>query len=284
MSAAPSPPTTPWPVFDLLAAQRGTPKFLRCDNGPELTPTRFGTGAGSCGAGTSYIEPGSPWQNAFVESFNGKLRDELFNVEAFDSVLEAQVLAEDFRIDYNTYRPHSALGQLTPAEFAERWARQEAGLSLGVDSYSGAGQLHPKMVRTLVLSANIPLAIDLVARCRRSHGGDTESREERRTKVHRGLWWPSPLSPFRGVTVAACSSSGSSYPGLLGTTCSDFLTMGAAEQDHVVSEWTNPERDGTTNQTSDSLVVTYKPKITQYCEDQRHADDQIGSLEQSLLP
>jgi transposase InsO family protein len=59
---------------------------------------------------TSYIEPGSPWENPFVESFNGRLRDELLNIEEFGSLTEAKVLIEDWRQEYNTYRPHSALG------------------------------------------------------------------------------------------------------------------------------------------------------------------------------
>jgi len=75
------------------------------------------------------LHPGSPWENPFIESFNGKLRDELLNVEAFETLLEAQVLAEDFRIEYNVYRPHSSLGQLTPAEFVERWQTNQPGLT-----------------------------------------------------------------------------------------------------------------------------------------------------------
>jgi putative transposase len=73
------------------------------------------------GAGTSYIELGSPWQNPYVESFGGRLRDELLAVEAFNTLLEAQVLVEDWRIEYNTVRPHSALGYLTPADYAKVW-------------------------------------------------------------------------------------------------------------------------------------------------------------------
>ena len=84
-------------------------------------------------SGSVYIEPGSPWENPFIESFNGKLRDELLNVEAFETLLEAQVLAEDFRIEYNTYRPHSSLGGLTPFEFAEQWRQNQPGLSQLVD-------------------------------------------------------------------------------------------------------------------------------------------------------
>jgi putative transposase len=110
-------------VLEEIVATRGrSPAFIRCDNGPELTANAVRDWCRFSGAGASYIEPGSPWENPFVESFNGKLRDELLNVELFETLLEAKVLAEDFRIEYNTYRPHSALGQLTPEEFAARWA------------------------------------------------------------------------------------------------------------------------------------------------------------------
>ena len=71
-----------------------------------------------------FIDPGSPWQNAWIESFNGRLRDEFLNGWQFDSLLEAQVLIEDWRIDYNMRRPHSAHGELTPSEFAQAWNTQ----------------------------------------------------------------------------------------------------------------------------------------------------------------
>ena len=71
-----------------------------------------------------FIDPGSPWQNAWIESFNGRLRDELLNSWRFDSLLEAQVIIEDWRIDYNNNRPHSAHGELTPTEFAQAWHHQ----------------------------------------------------------------------------------------------------------------------------------------------------------------
>jgi len=70
---------------------------------------------------TTYIEPGSPWESPFPESFNSRARDELFNVEEFATLLEAQVIVEAWRIEYNTYRPHSSLGDLTPAEYAATW-------------------------------------------------------------------------------------------------------------------------------------------------------------------
>ncbi len=105
----------------LVAAKGAAPDFIRMDNGPELTASALRDWCRFSRSGSVYIEPGSPWENPFIESFNGKLRDELLNVEAFETLLEAQVLAEDFRIEYNTYRPHSTLGGLTPFEFAEQW-------------------------------------------------------------------------------------------------------------------------------------------------------------------
>ena len=90
------------------------------DNGAELTAHALRDWARLGGSSTCSIEPGSPWQNPYVERFNARLRDELFNQQQFDSLLEAQVLVEDWRIEYNTIRPHSALGGLTPTEFNER--------------------------------------------------------------------------------------------------------------------------------------------------------------------
>ena len=72
--------------------------------------------------GTSYIEPGSPWENPFVESFTSRFRDELLSVEAFASLREAKLVSEDWRIVYNTLRPHSSLGWKTPAAYAAEWS------------------------------------------------------------------------------------------------------------------------------------------------------------------
>ena len=121
-------------VLESLAAAEGAHQSsCAWTTVPSSPPTPCGTGAGSPQSGSVYIEPGSPWENPFIESFNGKLRDELLNVEAFETLLEAQVLAEDFRIEYNTYRPHSSLGELTPFEFAEQWRQNQPGLSQLVD-------------------------------------------------------------------------------------------------------------------------------------------------------
>jgi putative transposase len=113
-------------VLDRLVAERQTaPRFIRCDNGPELTANALRDWCRFTGAGTSYIEPGSPWQNPYLESFGGRLRDELLAVEAFNSLLEAQVLVEDWRIEYNTLPPHSALGYLTPTDYANTWTTNQ---------------------------------------------------------------------------------------------------------------------------------------------------------------
>jgi putative transposase len=117
-------------VLDRLVAERGTgPRFIRCDNGPELTANALRDWCRFTGARTSYIEPGSPWQNPYVESFGGRLRDELLAVEAFSSLLEARVLVEDWRIEYNSVRPHSALGYLTPTDYANTWTANHPELS-----------------------------------------------------------------------------------------------------------------------------------------------------------
>jgi transposase InsO family protein len=98
-----------------LFATRGVPDHLRSDNGSEFTAWAVRTWLAKVGVRTLYIEPGSPWENGYVESFNGKLRDELLNGEIFYTVLEAKVLVERWRREYNTVRPHSALGYQPPA-------------------------------------------------------------------------------------------------------------------------------------------------------------------------
>jgi transposase InsO family protein len=97
---------------------RGAPRFVRSDNGPEFIADAVKAWLKDSGCGTLYIEPGSPWQNAYVESFNGKLEDELLDREEFETLKEAKVLVEDYRLDYNHRRPHSLLDYLTPAAFA----------------------------------------------------------------------------------------------------------------------------------------------------------------------
>jgi transposase InsO family protein len=98
-----------------LFVERGVPAHIRSDNGPEFTAQVVRGWLGRLAVGPLFIEPGSPWENGYVESFNGKLRDELLDGEIFYTLKEAQVLIERWRTHYNTVRPHSALGYRPPA-------------------------------------------------------------------------------------------------------------------------------------------------------------------------
>ena len=97
----------------------GVPEHIRSDNGPELVARNLRQWLQTIGAKTLYIEPGSPWENGYCESFNRKLRDELLNGEIFYSLKEAQILCERWRVHYNTLRPHSSLAYRPPAP--EAW-------------------------------------------------------------------------------------------------------------------------------------------------------------------
>jgi putative transposase len=94
---------------------RGNPEHIRSDNGPEMTAKVVRDWLQRIGSKTLFIAPGSPWENGYNESFNGKLRDELLNGEIFYSLKEAKVVIEQWRKHYNTKRPHSALGYRPPA-------------------------------------------------------------------------------------------------------------------------------------------------------------------------
>ena len=105
-------------VIDILFwlfISRGLPKHIRSDNGPEFTAKAIRKWLGRLGVNTLFIEPGSPWENGYIESFNGKLRDELLNREIFDTLKEAKVLIEQWRKEYNQIRPHSSLKYQPPA-------------------------------------------------------------------------------------------------------------------------------------------------------------------------
>ena len=101
-----------------LFVRRGVPKHLRSDNGSEFTAESVRTWLQRLGVGTLYIEPGSPWENGYIESFNGRLRTEFLNGEVFDTLREAKVLIERWRKEYNTIRPHSSLDYRPPAAAA----------------------------------------------------------------------------------------------------------------------------------------------------------------------
>lgn len=105
-------------ALERLCGERGAPELLRMDNGPEMTAHALRDWCTLSRTGTAFIEPGSPWQNPFVESFHSRVRDELLDVEEFSCLAEATVVIGDWQEDYNQRRPHSALGMRAPAAFA----------------------------------------------------------------------------------------------------------------------------------------------------------------------
>ena len=112
-------------VLSQLFLERGMPAYIRSDNGPEFIAEALREWLDKHEIGPLFIEPGSPWENGYIESFNGKLRDELLNREIFDTMHEARVLIENWRWEYNTERPHSSLNYRPPAPEAikPRWVR-----------------------------------------------------------------------------------------------------------------------------------------------------------------
>ena len=117
-------------VIDVLSdlfILRGVPGHVRSDNGPEFIAKAVREWIAAVGAKTAFIEPGSPWENGYCESFNSKLRNELLNSEIFYSLAEAKVIIEAWRRYYNTERPHSSLGYKPPAPEAIAWPSKPAG-------------------------------------------------------------------------------------------------------------------------------------------------------------
>jgi putative transposase len=123
-------------TLEYLFEVRGEPEHIRSDNGPEFIAEVVKGWLSRRGTKTLYIEPGSPWENAYSETFNSRLRDEILDREIFETLKEAKVLLEDHRLEYNHRRPHSSLGYVTPAEFAAAWLRP------------GSAALHPAEARS----------------------------------------------------------------------------------------------------------------------------------------
>lgn len=103
-----------------LVTVHGAPKYLRSDNGPEFVSRAVLKWLTEANIDTAHIDPGKPWQNGSNESFNGKFRDECLSMQWFKNRIDAKVVIEDFRRQFNEVRPHSSLGQLTPAEFKRK--------------------------------------------------------------------------------------------------------------------------------------------------------------------
>ena len=112
-------------VLERVIRERGRPAYLRSDNGPEFIARAVQQWLHRQQIQTAYIEPGSPWQNAYGESFNGRLRDECLMLEWFRNVAEAKVVIAMWRCEYNQHRPHSSLGYQTPAQFRQAYDNQQ---------------------------------------------------------------------------------------------------------------------------------------------------------------
>jgi len=112
-------------LVERLIADHGAPSFIRSDNGPEFIAQEVKQWLAQAAIATDYIEPGSPWENSYSESFNSRFRDELLNCEIFTTLLEAKVLIEEHRRQYNEQRVHSSLGYRTPIEFAGSFHGEE---------------------------------------------------------------------------------------------------------------------------------------------------------------
>ena len=113
-------------VLGRLAAAGRRPLHIVVDNGPEFISKAVDQWAARSGVNLRFIDPGKPMQNGYIESFNGKFRDECLNQHWFVSLAEARVTIENWRVDYNEQRPHQGLGQRTPAEFARKWGAYKA--------------------------------------------------------------------------------------------------------------------------------------------------------------
>jgi putative transposase len=114
-------------ALELLLLVRGRPQAIVCDNGPEFVSLALDQWASDHGIRLDFIRPGRPVENCFIESFNGKLRDECLNTHHFATLAEAQLHIEAWRHEYHTERPHRGLGQRTPAEYAALFTPQESG-------------------------------------------------------------------------------------------------------------------------------------------------------------
>jgi transposase InsO family protein len=112
-------------TLEYLFEIRGEPEHIRSDNGSEFIAEAVRSWLARRGSKTLYIEPGSPWENAYSETFNSRFRDEMLDREVFETLKEAKVIIEDHRLEYNHRRPHSSLGYRTPAEFAAAYVPPE---------------------------------------------------------------------------------------------------------------------------------------------------------------
>jgi putative transposase len=129
-------------VLARLVSVHGAPKYLRSDNGPEFVSRAVLKWLNGAHIDTAHIDPGKPWQNGSNESFNGKFRDECLSMQWFKNRLDAKVMIEEFRNEFNEIRPHSSLGQLTPLEFKR--SLSQSNLVPGASPAPLAGAARPR--------------------------------------------------------------------------------------------------------------------------------------------
>ena len=120
-------------VLSKLVSVHGAPKYLRSDNGPEFISRAILRWVTEAQIDTAYIDPGKPWQNGSNESFNGKFRDECLSMQWFKNRIDAKILIEEFRRQFNEVRPHSSLGQLTPVEFKQQLSTTDLNRAIPKD-------------------------------------------------------------------------------------------------------------------------------------------------------
>lgn len=116
-------------VLERLIMILTAPEFVRMDNGTKMTPCAATNGCRFSPTGIVFMDPGSPWRNAYVQSFTGRVRDELLAVEVFHTLLKAKIMAGDYRQYCSAYRPNFSLDYLTPDEFALQWSITNPGLT-----------------------------------------------------------------------------------------------------------------------------------------------------------
>ena len=168
-----------------LFIRRGVPGYLRSDNGSEFTALAVRRWLDRVGVRTLYIEPGSPWENGYIESFNGKLQDELLKREVFDTLWEAKVLVERWRREYNQVRPHSALGYRTPAP--ETCGAIASRLRCAPPSGNGSAALNRNFTSGTTVGGRSPLNLisDHGMVTQRSNGTNESNLRPRLGRGHR---------------------------------------------------------------------------------------------------
>ena len=145
-------------VLEGIVAEQGRrPELVRCDNGPEMTSNALRDWCRFSRTGAAFIEPGSPWENPFVESFNSRVRDELLSVEMFSCLTEAKVMIEDFRQDYNRYRPHRAHRMMTPTAFRTGWETAHEAAPASAELSGSRGGCPPRLPQNRTCAVRIRL-------------------------------------------------------------------------------------------------------------------------------